>query len=195
MTPSATSRKRRTCRYAASAEISAMTAQLTCGTYSRVPITSRFQKLVYSNGARARSRSFFIVPGGSGLFIKPSDTPSELAIGAPFVLTRWIAPVLSGAKERSSICTGARLSSAAKAPSSRPSARCAGTATISFARLATGSQYASPTIWLSDLSVCCQSGGSGTFVTSGALVAMTFPSRSSTISFSKSLNLSWSETR
>ena len=65
-----------------------MTAQFTCGTYSRVPITSRFQKLVYSNGARARSRNFFIVAAGSGLFINCSDTPSELAIAAPLVLTR-----------------------------------------------------------------------------------------------------------
>jgi len=55
--------------------------------------------------------------------LRPLTSGSELAIAAPRVLTRWTAPVLSGANERSSICTGARLSSAANAPSRRPSAR------------------------------------------------------------------------
>jgi hypothetical protein len=52
--------------YAASAEISAITAQLTCGTYWRVPITSRFQKPVYSNGARPLAQLLH-VSAGSGL--------------------------------------------------------------------------------------------------------------------------------
>ena len=59
---------------------SAITAQLTWGTYSRVPITSRFQKLVYSNGALACSRSFFMVGGGSGFFIKPGEVVTNMHV-------------------------------------------------------------------------------------------------------------------
>ena len=83
------------------------------------------------NDERAFSRSFFIVGVGIGILTSIWVTPPELAIALPLMLTRKIVPLFSGAKERSSDWMGARLSWAANAPISRPSASCAGTAKTS----------------------------------------------------------------